>query len=122
MHELGIIFNIIEQVEKVAVENKVKLVGCVSLEIGEVSTIVPDYFRDCWKWAVERTDHMKGCKLEIITIEAITYCQDCEQTFSTVKFGKKCPHCGSEKTYLLTGKDVMIKQIEVAEYEEESPV
>ncbi len=118
MHELGIIFHIIDQVEKVATENKVKRVESVTLEVGEVSTIVPDYFKDCWKWAVEKTEHMQGAKLDMIIIQAKTYCQDCEQTYETVRYGKICPYCRSEKTYLLTGKDVSIKEMAVAEYEE----
>lgn len=112
MHELGIIFHIIDEVEKVATANKVESVKKVILEVGEVSTIVPDYFRDCWKWAVERTPHMKGCVLEMVIIAAGSYCQSCGKTYSTTKYAKVCPYCGSSDTYLYTGKDVVIKSIE----------
>ena len=40
MHELGIVFSIINSVENVAKENNVKHVDVVELEIVEVSTIV----------------------------------------------------------------------------------
>ena len=47
MHELGIVLNVIDRVEEIAKENKVKKVTKLTLEIGEVSSIVPPYFSDC---------------------------------------------------------------------------
>ena len=45
MHELGIVLNVIDRVEEIAKENNVKKVTKLTLEIGEVSSIVPSYFR-----------------------------------------------------------------------------
>ena len=49
MHELGIVLNVIDRVEEIAKENKVKKVTKLTLEIGEVSSIVPSYFSDCFE-------------------------------------------------------------------------
>ena len=114
MHELGIVFSIIKQVDGVAREHNAASVKEVTLEIGEVSGVVPKYLSDCWKWAVDnRSEFMKGCELRIIPIMAKTYCEACEKTYETVKFGKICPYCKSEKTYLLTGNETYIKDIKV---------
>ena len=43
MHELGIIVHITKTLQNVAKENNLSEIGSVTLEIGEVSTIVPDY-------------------------------------------------------------------------------
>lgn len=112
MHELGIVFHIIETIEDVAKEQELKKVSSVTVQIGEVSTVIPDYLMDCWKWAVKKTEILKDSELINEPIEAITYCEDCEQTYRTVDFGKTCPHCGSERTYLLVGNEVQIKEIE----------
>ncbi len=53
MHELGIVFHVIKSVEQIAKENQVSLVSAVTLEIGEVSGIVPSYLTDCWRWAAD---------------------------------------------------------------------
>ena len=37
MHELGIVFHVIDMVEKAAAENKAAAVASVTLELGEVS-------------------------------------------------------------------------------------
>ena len=114
MHELGIVFYIIRDVKQTAQEHGVEHVSGVVMNIGEVSTIVPEYLTDCWKWAVDnRSEFMKGCELKIIPIMAKTYCESCEKTFETVKYGKICPYCKSEKTYLLTGNETYIRDIKV---------
>ena len=100
MHELGIVFHIAKKVESIAVENHVSHVAKVVLEIGEVSTVVPSYLEDCWKWKCTKSDILKDCALEIEMIPAVTFCEDCEKTYGTVEHGKTCPYCGSEHTYL----------------------
>ena len=113
MHELGIVFHIIDKVEKIAKENNVNKVTKINLEIGEVSLVIPSYFKDVWKWAIKKSTYMKECELNITIIEGISYCTNCEKTFETTKYAKICPHCGSDKTYLITGDEVNIKDIEV---------
>ena len=50
MHELGIIIHISKTLKEVAEENEVTKIGSVTLEIGEVSGIVPEYLLDCWDY------------------------------------------------------------------------
>lgn len=112
MHELGLVFYVIDAVEKACKENNVTAVKSVTLEVGEVSTVVPNYFRDCFEWAKKRTEHMKDCELKLIMIEGISYCKSCKKTYKTTEYAKVCPYCKSDDTYLVTGNDVMIKNIE----------
>ena len=51
MHELGIVFHIIDTVEQVGRENGVTQVRCVTLDVGQVSGIEDPYLMDCWRWA-----------------------------------------------------------------------
>ncbi len=113
MHELGVVFYVIDDVKKVAVENGAEKVNSVTLEIGEVSTVVPEYLIDCWNWAVTKHDILNGCELRVEQIPAVTYCEACKSEYPTVQYGKTCPHCGSGKTYLLRGNEFNIKEIEV---------
>jgi len=113
MHELGIVMQVIDQVEKIAEENKVSQVMKLNLEVGEVSSIVPSLFTDCFEWAKKKTKYMQEAQLEMIILEGISYCQDCKETYKTTEYAKKCPHCGSYRTYLVTGSEINIKDIEV---------
>ena len=113
MHELGIVFYIIRDVKKVAEENHVERVSTVVMDIGEVSTVVPHLLTDCWRWAADKEEMLKGCALEINTISAVTNCSDCGREYETVKFGKTCPHCNSQNTWLLRGNEVEIREIRI---------
>ena len=113
MHELGIAFHVISEVDKIAEQNNVKEVKSVTLEIGEVSSVVPKYLEDVWNWAcVNKSTHLKNCKLIIMVTKAFSYCNSCQKTYSTLE-GKKCPHCGSDDTFLVEGDQTKIKSIEV---------
>lgn len=112
MHELGIVMNVLEQVDSAAAEYQAEKVTKVTMEVGEVSSIVPDLFTDAFNWAKKKTDYLKDAELEMIIIEGRTYCQTCGETYKTTAYGKKCPHCGSYETYLLTGDQVIIKDID----------
>ncbi len=113
MHELGVIFHVIDNVTEVAKENDISHVEAVTLQLGTVSSVIPSYLEDCWKWAVNREELMKDCRLVIESIEAVTYCEDCKKEYDTIKHGKICPYCGSEHTYLLRGNEFIIKEITV---------
>lgn len=112
MHELGTVFYVIEQVENVCRENDLTTVGSVTLEIGEVSGIIPSYIVDCWNWARKKNDFVKDAEIKIETLEAVTYCEDCKGTYPTMKYAKICPYCGSGNTFLLRGNEYNIKEIE----------
>ena len=112
MHELGIVKHVIKTLHDVADENNVRHIGSVTLEIGEVSGVILDQLVDCWNYFREKDDLVKGAPLFIERIAAVTYCTACEKTYETVAHGKICPHCGSGETYLLTGNEFSIKQIE----------
>lgn len=113
MHELGVVFHIADLVSDVAKENKADKIKKVVMQIGEVSTVVNDQLIDCWNWNANRNDLLRGCTLEIEPIPAVTYCEDCGKEYPTVKYGKICPYCGSEHTYLRRGNEVVIKEIQV---------
>ena len=99
MHELGIIVHITKTLGELAVENK-------------VSGIVPDYLTDCWQYYRKRDELIKDSELKIELLPATTYCEDCEKTYPTVKYGRECPYCHGPHTYLLEGNECNIKEIE----------
>lgn len=112
MHELGIVYHIIRDVENVARAHGVRRVSSVTLLLGEVSGVVPDLLLDAWHWAADKKPITQGAELVVEPVEAVTHCEACGRDYATVEHGKTCPHCGSGETYLLQGQEVMIKQIE----------
>ena len=100
MHELGVVFYVVKDVKKVAEENNVRKVSAVTIELGEVSAVIPEYL-------------VEEAELKIERLHAVSFCEDCQNEYPTVEFAKICPHCGSEHTYLIRGNEFNIKEIEV---------
>ena len=112
MHELGIVFHIIDTLEEVGRENHLASIQSVTVELGEVSTVIPEYLTDCWNWAVKKKELLKEAVMHVEVLPAVTLCRDCGEEYGTVEHGRICPYCGSEKTHLVRGSEINIKQIE----------
>lgn len=119
MHELGVVFNVIDRAREVAIENKADQIDSVTLLIGQVSTVIPSYLKDCWKWAVKKESMMKNAELKVLTVHAINHCDDCGEDYDTIPNGKTCPNCGSLNTWLLQGNEFIIDEIEISDSDSE---
>lgn len=113
MHELGVVFRIIDDLKAVGKENGVDEISKVVIQLGEVSGVVSDYLTDCWQWARGREKIVNNCEMVIETIPAVTFCEECSNTYETVRYAKVCPYCKSKNTYLVSGNEFNIKEIEV---------
>lgn len=113
MHELGVVFYVIDKCLEVAKENKVEHINSVTIELGTVSGVIDKYLIDCWNWAVNKHEEMQKCELKIEKVKAITHCEDCGNDYNTIIYGKICPYCKSEHTYLIQGNEFNIKEMEV---------
>ena len=75
MHELGIVVHISKTLEELAQENNITDIRRVTLQIGKVSGIVPEYLVDCWKYYRKKVPLIENSSLEYEWIEAITICK-----------------------------------------------
>ncbi len=101
MHEMGIVYHVADEVEKIAAQNDICHIGSVTLQIGEVTGVIFDYMSDLWGWVSDKSSLLKGSRLLYEQIPAVTLCKSWQ-----------CPHCGSWDTVLVQGNEYIIKQIE----------
>ena len=121
MHELGIVFEIQKRVSAVAAENGLALsdIAQVVVEVGEASTIVPRYLKECWPAATDGTE-MQEAELVVEILVAKVRCKKCATVYEYLRNDKKCPACGAWECVMVTGQEFNIKEIAVFESEEES--
>lgn len=112
MHELGLVYHIVNRLEELVEQNSLTKIQSVTIELGEVSGVVPDFLIDGWNWTVKKHPVMDGAEMKIETLPALTVCNSCSRTYGTVEHGRICPYCGSEETELLKGREMSIKEIE----------
>ncbi len=112
MHELGIVFNIVASVEAFATQNQLSTVKSITLQVGEICTVVPKYLEDCYPAAVDKSALLHDTKLIIEIVPANSVCHQCYEVFSMLKHKQTCPDCGSTDTEIVSGKELEIKEIE----------
>lgn len=120
MHEMGIVLHLAKTLDETAAEEHLARIGSVTLQVGEVSGILTDYFQECWDYFKVRHPVLKDSELILETIPAVTWCDNCKRTYETVKYGRECPYCHSGETWLLRGNECIIKQIEAEEAPDEA--
>lgn len=111
MHEMGIVLHLAKTLDETAEEEGLTKIGSVTLQVGEVSGIITDLFTEAWDYFKVRHPVLKESELILETIPAVTWCDNCKQTYETVKYGRECPYCHSGETWLLKGNEVVIKEI-----------
>ena len=92
MHELGIVFEVLDRVKNIAAENKLspEEIAAVVLDVGEASLVVPKYLRNCWPAAIDRTEY-EHVELNINEIVAVVECKQCGNFYEFLKKERKCP-------------------------------
>lgn len=110
MHELSIVAEVVKTVEKIAVEKELTVIDSVTLQIGEIASVVPKYIEDCYEAVVDGS-MLKETKLNIEILPANAMCSGCKKVYHFPENKKKCPYCGSMKNEIISGKEFFIKEI-----------
>lgn len=110
MHELGVVIEVINTVERIAIEQKLSNIDTIVLQIGELSSMIPKYIKSCYPAAVDGTI-MENTKLEIEILPANALCKRCNKVFNIIKNQGVCVKCSSKEWEILSGKEFMIKEI-----------
>lgn len=110
MHELGIVIQVVKQVEDFAKQNDVKKIKKLVLEIGELSGVVPHYIEDVYPMAVENST-LKNTKLQINILPGLGSCKSCGFGYNLFQSDNTCPLCDSNDYEVISGTDFNIKEI-----------
>lgn len=110
MHELGVVMNIVEQVEDIIREQNLVEVDSLVLQIGELSSMVPHYVEACYPAAVSGT-LLEATKLVIEVTPARARCRVCATEFRPAPPVSSCPACSSSRTELISGREFVIKEL-----------
>ncbi len=109
MHELGIVIQVVESIEKIYKEQNLTEIDTLVLEVGEASGVVPHYIEDVYPIAIEQS-FLKNMKLKIEVIKAIGICE-CGYQYNLMEHNGLCPKCNSHHFKVISGREFNIKQI-----------
>ena len=117
MHELSVAQNIVEIIQQHVPESELKRVAAVRLKIGAIAGIVPESLEFSFQ-AITAESMLRHAHLEIESLPFRIHCNACgTATENSVGFAL-CDTCGSADTKILSGSELHIVEIEIAEPEE----
>ena len=118
MHELPITKGILSIAVETSQGHGSRRVTAIDIVIGELSSIVDDSIQFYFDVLSEGT-LAEGAQLNFRREAAVAHCWDCSQKFEVrAPLGPLCPHCGSAKMQIISGKEFHVESIEV---EDEDP-
>lgn len=116
MHELSVATSVVETLTRELADHRGRVVS-VRLRIGELSGVVPDALRFAWEIACRET-RFDGSSLVVENVQVRAWCDacGCDQELPGVT-AMLCPVCGEPVSRVITGRELEIHSVEVAENE-----
>lgn len=115
MHELTLLYGVAQKVGEVVRENGLDHVDAIVLEVGEATTVVPEFLQDGYEVISDDYDFLRGSELIIDRITAVGRCRDCGTEFPVAANKGICPKCGSFSKDIIEGTDFLIKEVRIME-------
>lgn len=113
MHELSYLIRLAGIASESAEANHAKSVDTVTVAVGEMTGLVPEYLRRYWPQAVKGTI-LEGSALAIEEIPAEVHCSSCGETYQPKRENQYCcPSCGSSSGTILHGREFMVQSITI---------
>jgi len=117
MHEMGIALQIIEiATASIPPELKGARVARVNLKVGKLAAVVPASLRFCFEVAGKGTP-LDGAELAIEEKAVLARCRDCRGEWTITEPAFVCPTCEGGSLDILSGRELDIESIEIAEEE-----
>ena len=115
MHEMGIASQVVKiALSSVPPDMPDAKVEQVNLKIGRLSSIVPDSLKFCFEIITQETP-LNGARLKIEEIPVVAKCKACETEWIITGPVFKCEACNSGSIEILTGQELEITSIEIAD-------
>ncbi len=112
MHEMSIAQSILEIVEEYLQEYPGRKLKSVTVEVGELTAVIPESLDFCFTAITEETPYA-GARLIIKQIPLTGTCQDCGEHFPIENFNFTCPKCQSTRVKVEGGDELKVSELEV---------
>ena len=115
MHELTLLYGVVQKVEQVVKENDLDRVDAIVVEVGEATAVIPEFLQDGYEVISDDYDFLRGSELIIDRITAVGRCNNCGTEFPIVVNKGLCPECGSFDKDIIEGADFFIREVRIFE-------
>lgn len=113
MHELGLVFGILDIVLDTARGAGASRVVSVSLRIGDMAEVNDESLAFAWEVLRDDDPLTAEASLEVEYVHPRSVCSACGASFGHDRFHLRCPVCGSCETRLVAGREMDIASMEI---------
>jgi hydrogenase nickel incorporation protein HypA/HybF len=112
MHELAICQALIDQVTELANERNATSVSDIYISVGPLSGVESALLQNAFPIAVAGTV-ADGAELHIDSLPVRVHCKDCDAESEVTANRLLCAQCGTWKTRLVSGDELLLKSVEL---------
>lgn len=112
MHELSLTQNLVEIATEHARRAGASAITAVTLEIGALSGVIPEAVEFAFE-ACSKGTMAEGAVLEIVTVEGLGHCRDCDREWPMTALTDPCPQCGAFALDVLQGQEMTLIEMEI---------
>ena len=113
MHEMSTVVRFVSAALEEAEKRGITEIESITVDVGEMTDIVPDYLYRYYPAAVKGTQ-LEGSRLVVRTVPVKAKCAACGTVFHPERANDyRCPACGSAQAKLIEGKGTVLRAIAV---------
>ena len=112
MHEISVCQALLEQVEKIAIENNARQVTDITVQIGLLSGIVPELLEHAFNSLKEDT-FIETATLHLTIQPVKIRCQSCHAEMEVPPNDLICQQCGDWHTTVIAGDELLLLNVEL---------
>ena len=112
MHELAICQALMEQVERIALEERADCIAAVHLQIGPLSGVEPALLEQAF-YVAAAGGVAAEASLVITSTPVSVSCDGCGKVSDVLPSRLVCGHCGDWHTRLVSGDELFLSRIEI---------
>ena len=110
MHEMSLAESALQIVEDAVLNQGLKRVTEVRLEIGKLSGVEPEALRLCLE-IVFKGSLAEGARVEIFEVAGKGWCMPCQTEVALHALYDPCPHCGNYPIQATGGREMRVKDL-----------
>lgn len=110
MHELSIVESMVKTADAFCKERDIKSARQLTVQVGALTGVIPSYLTMYYAEVAKGTA-LEGSELVIEEIAAEAFCKCCGCVFDPAATHGVCPDCGKNKTEMLHGNELTIKEL-----------
>lgn len=114
MHEVSLCQSVLQTLTRELTARGIRPenVTCVTLSVGILRQVVPQFMQDAFRLLTSDTP-LQNCRLELKIVPLQASCRRCERSFSIDSLSAICPGCGSQDVSIRGGDELQIESVTV---------